>query len=173
MNLQTAVHLIEDGIEKSSNKQVWADLGAGDGLFTHALSTLLSNDSTIYAVDKDGSLLNSIHVRTLVILKKYRCDFVNDSWAIEPLSGVLMANSLHFVKDQEIFLTQIKKKLSHSGRLIIVEYEMEQSNSWVPYPIGFSQLSDLINRCGFRLLRKLREVPSVYDKRMIYSVVIE
>src|SRR5687767_14377816 len=99
MKSEVALSLIEEGIERTNSKQIWADLGAGNGVFTHALSTLLHDGSTLYAIDTNAKRMESIHAWQQVTLKKINADFIRDAWNTEPLDGILMANSLHFVKD--------------------------------------------------------------------------
>ena len=173
MKSEAVLQLIEEGIKRSNTKQIWADLGAGNGVFTHALSTLLPDGSTLYAVDMDAYRMESIRVWQQITLKRIQADFVGDAWKTEPLNGVLMANSLHFVKDKESFLRKLKGKLALDGKLLIIEYEMEKGNTWVPYPVGFKKLLEIIQQAGYASLKKLKEVPSVYDNRMMYSAVIE
>lgn len=173
MKHEVAKKLIEEGVEQANAKQVWADLGAGNGVFTYALSTLLQEGSTLYAIDMNASRMESIRVWQQVVLKKIQADFVQNGWTIEPLNGILMANALHFVKEKETFLKKVKEKLTPDGRLIIVEYEMDHGNTWVPHPVGFTRLRELANRSGFASVQKLKEVPSVYDGRMIYSMVAQ
>jgi trans-aconitate methyltransferase len=173
MKSEAAKNLIEPGLEQTQLKQTWADLGAGNGLFTHALSTMLPEGSTLYAIDTNASRMESIRAWQQIILKKIQADFVRDTWNTEPLHGVLMANSLHFVKQKEAFLMKLKERLVLNGRLLIVEYEMEKGNTWVPYPVGFNKLSEIILHSGFSSIKKLREVPSVYDNRMIYSALVQ
>ena len=173
MKPEVAKQLIEEGVERTPSKQIWADLGAGNGVFTHALSTLLPDGSTLYAVDMNYGRMESIRVWQQVVLKKIQADFIGDAWKTEPLTGVLMANSLHFVKEKESFLRKLKQKLIPEGKLLVIEYEMEKGNTWVPYPVGFKKLSEIVKQAGFSSIKKLKEVPSVYDNRMMYSVVIE
>lgn len=173
MKPEVAKQLIEAGVEQTHVKQIWADLGAGNGVFTHALSTLLHDGSTVYAVDKNFARMDSIRVWQQVVLKKIQADFTKDAWNTEPLNGILMANALHFVKDKEPFLKQLKEKLILDGRLIIVEYEMAKGNLWVPYPVGVNALSALVKRAGFTTIQKLKEIPSVYGNRMMYSVMVQ
>jgi trans-aconitate methyltransferase len=170
MKPEVAKQLIEDGVERTNEKQIWADLGAGNGVFTHALSTLLHDGSVLYAVDLNASRMDSIRVWQQIVLKKIHADFIGDGWNTDPLHGILMANALHFVKDKVSFLKKLKERLLPDGRLLIVEYEMERGNSWVPYPIPFSELSEALNRAGFLSITKLKEIPSVYDNRMMYSM---
>src|SRR5690348_658797 len=117
MKPEAALLLIEDGVERNHTKQIWADLGAGNGVFTHALSTLLHDGSILYAIDMNAARMESIKVWQQIVLKKVQADFVGDAWKIEPLHGVLMANSLHFVKDKELFLRKLKAKLIPGGKL--------------------------------------------------------
>ena len=172
MKPETALLLIEEGVERTGTQQIWADLGAGNGVFTRALSTQLHDGSTMYAVDTNVTRMASIRVWQQIVLKVIHADFTRDIWTTEPLDGILMANSLHFVKDKEAFLQKLRSRLKPGGRLMIVEYEMEKGNTWVPYPISFNKLSEIAMRVGFSTVKKLQEVPSVYDNRMIYSVVI-
>lgn len=172
MEVEVAQHLIQEGVESSSEKQTWADLGAGNGLFTRALSMLLPKGSTIYAVDSNRSSMNTIRVHPEIVLQKIHTDFVRENWSKDVHDGILMANALHFVKDKALFLKKLKEKLSPEGRLVIVEYEMEQGNAWVPYPIGFHKLLELARQSGFASVKKLKEVPSVYGNRMIYSAAV-
>jgi len=173
MKPKDALNLIEPGVERINTKQIWADLGAGNGIFTHALSRLLPAGSMIYAVDMNSTRMSSISLWEQVTLKIIQADFVSSAWNTEPLNGILMANALHFVKEKESFLKKLKERLTPGGRLLIVEYEMEKGNTWVPYPISFQKLSAIATSSDFSSVKKLIEVPSVYEGRMIYSAVIE
>jgi trans-aconitate methyltransferase len=172
MQLETAIRLIKGGIPQNKTQQVWADLGAGSGLFTRALSSLLAQGSTVHAVDKDAKVMTSLSVDPHVTLRKLKANFIDDELAIEPLDGMLMANALHFVPDKNLFLKRIIKKLRPRGRLVIIEYERHQPNPWVPHPITFEQLKKLGMDTGFTSVEKLEETPSVYGNGMIYSAVI-
>lgn len=114
MEIEVAIRLIEKGIERTASPQQWADLGAGEGLFTKALATQLSEGSTIYAIDKDVSSLNKIKFSSKeVVLKTMIKDFTKDSFDVEPLDGILMANSLHYVAEPIPFLNALKKKIKN------------------------------------------------------------
>ncbi len=53
---------------------------------------------------------------------------------------------------------------------ILVEYNIEQGNSAVPYPVSYRQWEDLARRCGFNQTRLLKTRPSRFLKE-IYSAV--
>ena len=60
-----------------------------------------------------------------------------------------MANSLHFQRDQPALLTQLAAYLRPTGRLLVVEYELEAPRGYVPYPVPFARLVDLAPGAGF------------------------
>lgn len=174
MELNVAVRLIKRGVDKNSEHKVWADLGSGKGLFTQALATLLSGNSKIYAVDKDGQPLQGIEPNNKdVTIEKIRKDFVYDDLGLEPLDGIIMANAFHFVEDKTALMTMMRKLLKPAGRIIFVEYDTDQSNPWVPYPISFLSLLDFAKANGIHDITKLDEEPSIYDHAEIYSAVLK
>jgi trans-aconitate methyltransferase len=173
MELSVAIGLIEQGVDKTFTPQVWADLGAGRGLFTRALADILPGGSTVYAIDKSAAALKEIEpLSPAVTLKKIQTDFVREEFAPEPPDGILMANALHFVENKIAFIKKIRKKLQPSGRLIIVEYDLPAANAWVPYPVHFTALEKLAKDTGFTNTLKLSETPSLYNRANIYSALL-
>lgn len=173
MELSAAINLIEKGVQNNSKPQVWADLGAGKGLFSSALSTMLNSGSVIYAVDLDRKALSNIKLNSPdVSLKTIHGDFTNIKLDTESLDGILMANSLHFVSDKTKLLKHFQSQLKTSGRFIIVEYDMSTSNQWVPFPISFHELKTFAESINLSIT-KIGEHPSVYNSSNIYSSVLE
>jgi trans-aconitate methyltransferase len=172
MEPETAIRLIKKAIVASDSPQQWADLGAGNGLFTQALATRLSPKSSILAVDRNESALKSIILQNPnVTLHLQSGDFTAVNLANE-YNGFLLANALHYIQNATVFLTKLKSGLSSSGRLVIVEYDRRESNPWVPYPVPFEKLKQVGHEAGFTSIKKLEEVPSVYDSVSIYSAVL-
>ena len=173
MELNTAVTLIKKGVGTSNASQVWADLGAGTGLFSIALSTLLPEGSTIYAIDKDRKAVEGIVIPSQGIeLKKIAMDFLNDPLETELLDGILMANALHFVHDKLSFFKKVKQILKPSAKIVIVEYDREKSNTWVPYPISYLSLERLSHDLGVESIDKIGSTPSKYHGANIYSALL-
>jgi ubiquinone/menaquinone biosynthesis C-methylase UbiE len=146
---------------------IYADFGAGGGAFTLALRELVGLDSTIYAVDKDRASLNELEsahrarfntTRNLILLKD---DFSLDQ-SMPLLDGILMANSLHFFKDKEKILRHARAYLKPNGALILVEYNVDVGNMWVPYPISFNVCRVLVKRAGFTEPKLLAKTPSSF-----------
>lgn len=155
----------------------WADLGAGSGAFTLALRELVGAEADIYAVDKDRARLNEL-------VHEYRVRF-GDSNRLHILAadfsraldlpapdGILMGNSLHFFKDKEKVLRHVRTFLKPNGLLLLVEYNVDRGNLWVPYPLSFETFRALAPRVGFSEPRLLAKHPSSF-LREFYSAVCQ
>ncbi len=71
-----------------------------------------------------------------------------------------MANALHFVRNKEPIVQIVSGYLKPSGRLILVEYNADRGNPWVPHPLSYSTWEALARRCGFASTRMIGRVPS-------------
>jgi trans-aconitate methyltransferase len=172
MELQEAITLIQTE-EIIRNKQTtWADLGCGSGLFTRALADLLYTRSSIFAVDKrissfqKNSFPNQVHVTTI------ETDFVRDILSLQNLDGILMANALHFVRNKKQFIEKLAPLFRADPVFLIVEYDTDIPNPWVPYPLSFVTLKKLFTELGFNTVKKINEKKSLYRSGKIYSVLI-
>jgi ubiquinone/menaquinone biosynthesis C-methylase UbiE len=173
MTLPDAINLIQQPDYRSGTPSTWVDLGCGTGLFTKALATLVAPGSVIYALDTNQTALNGLTDVGQVAIKTVCQDFVRSEWPVETLDGILMANSLHYVNDKPAFLKKAKQHLTDSGCFLIVEYDTDSANPWVPYPISYKALTQLFNEAGFSSVEKLRERPSVYGRANLYATLIK
>ena len=153
MDRADLVALLRDGIDERGGD--WADLGSGEGAFTYALSDLVGADAHITAVDKDGRALQGLAGDFEIRV----ADFTRGV-DLRGLDGVVMANSLHFVRDKEPVLHSVRAMLKPGGRLIMVEYDAERGNPWVPHPFTYATWEKLAARAGFVGTRFLHSVPS-------------
>ncbi len=151
----------------------WADLGCGSGTFTLALAGLLLPGSLLYAVDIDAAVLRRLPDEyNQVTIQKHLLDFEAQPLPFTQADGILMANSLHYVKDQYTFIQKAAALLQPGGRFLLIEYDTDKANTWVPYPLSFASLVTLFQRAGFAV-KKLREMPSAYNTAKLYSAVAE
>lgn len=162
MNHTDHVALLSKGVPKSGD--VWADLGAGSGAFTLALAELLGPNSTIFAVDKSSSDLRRLNRAVQqqfpqTHLQLLQADFTEEL-TLPPLDGIVMANSLHFLASKEPFLQKMRGWLKENGRFLLVEYNVDQGNRWVPYPISYPVWSRLAKQVGFQHTELLATRPS-------------
>jgi trans-aconitate methyltransferase len=171
MEREKIVELLKNGVDQNHQQQVWADLGAGSGAFTQALSSLLIEGSKIYAVDKDSRSLNIISVLSCIELIRLNSDFDQELRFDELLDGIILANSLHYIYDKTSLLKSLRSKLTTDGRVIVVEYDIAIGNRWVPFPITFDELGTLARNVGFHNVVKLGEIPSQYHRSM-YSALL-
>lgn len=153
---------------------VWADLGCGDGTFTRALAQLLAAGSVVHAVDLDNAALANMPAeRGGVKIVTHRADFMRQPWPFdERLDGILMANSLHYVREQEAFVRECGERLKDDGRFVIVEYDFERPNRWVPYPVSRRGLSALFGAAGYAAPVWLGTRASVYQRGEMYAAMI-
>lgn len=164
MNHQDHVALLRAGVTQPGG--VWADLGAGDGAFTLALAELLGPDATIYAVDRDSRALQRL-ARTLTArfptttLHTRTADFTRPL-DLPPLDGIVMANSLHYVQDKVPVLRHLRTYLQLHCPLIVVEYNTDRGNRWVPYPFSYATWQKLSRAAGFTKTTQLATRPSSF-----------
>ncbi|MFN8432566.1 MAG: methyltransferase domain-containing protein [Anaerolineales bacterium] len=153
----------------------WADLGAGSGAFTLALREVLGAVTTIHAVDKDKSSLEQLkrsyqaRFGGLENLQTQVGDF-SRSINLPPLDGIIAANSLHYFKDRVKVLEHIKTFLKPKGKLIVIEYNVDSGNPWVPYPFTFQTFAKLAKGAGYSEPRLLATHPSSF-LREFYSAL--
>ena len=174
MNHQDHVDLLKDGIPSPGG--VWADYGSGRGAFTLALVDLIGPSGIIYSIDKDSSALRQQEQAMLPRFTEVRpivhylhADFTRPI-DLPALDGVVMANALHFQRNKEPVLKRIRASLRTGGRFILVEYNVDRGNFWVPYPLSFRTWQNLAERVGFADTRLLATVPSHFLKE-VYSAL--
>ena len=169
MTLQQAISLIQEGVTEDT--RVWADLGAGSGTFTFALDSLLGFEGTIYAIDRKLAILREEVKRRYVRGKIHllETDFKKAASLLPKLDGILMANALHYVKDQVAFLQEVSSLLKDDGLLIVIEYDREDADRWVPHPVSFIDMQRLALKSGFGIPDEIGRIPSIYQGRELYA----
>lgn len=169
MNHTDHVNLIRQGVEAGG---IWADLGSGRGAFTLALADCLGTDGKIYSIDIDRRSLEVQKTRMAAEFPDNKVEFLQADFThpldLPKLDGVIMANSLHFVREKKPVLAQIHTLLKAEGRLVIVEYDTDKPNSYVPYPFSYETWEKLASDNGFSQTQQLATRPSSNMGR-IYS----
>lgn len=172
MNHDDHVRLIRDGIAGAGN--VWADLGSGGGAFTLALADLLGPGGHIYSIDTDARALReqreALQARFPAVTVDQRTADFTKPLDLPPLDGAVMANSLHFQRRKEPVLRLVRGMLKPGGRLVLVEYNADRGNWWVPYPLSYPTWEALAQANIFVETRLLTTQPSRF-LREIYSAL--
>ena len=175
MTHEEHVALLRDGVPAGAGG-AWADLGSGRGAFTLALADLLGPGGVIHSVDRDAAALRD-QARLMgerfphTVVHYHDADFTRPL-PLPRLDGLVIANALHYVAAPQPLLERLRDHLAPSGRVVLVEYDAERGNPWVPYPFTFAQWENLAERAGFRNTRLLSTVPSRWLGTM-YSAVSE
>ena len=172
MNHTDHVHLLHKGISEPGG--IWADLGSGSGAFTLALAELLGPTGRIYSVDKDSSVLRQQEQAMRQFAPAMNVIYITADFTrplnLPQLDGVVMANSLHFVRKKDDVLRHVASYLRPEGRLLLVEYNVDRGNVWVPYPFSYETWEVLARKNGFVETRLLEKRPSRFLNEM-YSAM--
>ena len=163
MDHRDHVALLREAVEPG---QTWGDMGAGTGSFTLALAELLGPGGRIVAVDRDADALlrnaeavttrfPAVELRTLVL------DFTRP-FDLPALDGLVTANSLHFVpRDRQVAVIRgLAAHLRPGGRFVVVEYDADRGNPWVPHPFSRRSWERLAATAGLAEPEHLGRVPS-------------
>ncbi len=172
MNHHDHVALLRDGI--SAPGGVWADFGSGSGAFTLALADLLGPDAEIYSLDLDQRALDRQRAEMRqrfprIALHALVADFTRPG-EFPPLDGLVMANSLHYQRDKDTVLQLVFSYLKPGAPFVLVEYNTDRGNHWVPYPLSYGTWTSLAARNGFTGIRLLASRPSRFLGE-IYSAI--
>jgi ubiquinone/menaquinone biosynthesis C-methylase UbiE len=151
----------------------WADVGCGTGVFTRALATLLPPGSVIHAMDVDRSSLRQVpasHAGTSIVT--HVGDMTRLPWPFGPVDGVLLANALHYVADPVGWLRDCRSMLARR-RLVVVEYDTDRGNAWVPYPLSRESLARVCVEAGYGRPDVLRMRRSIYQRAPLYAAIVD
>jgi ubiquinone/menaquinone biosynthesis C-methylase UbiE len=158
---------------KNPQPQLWLDLGSGTGLFTLALAGNLPAASKIIAIDKAEKALRKIPATiNNVAIQTMAADFVYDALDIKEVDGILMANSLHYVKDKDILLKKLISSMKTNGVFLIVEYDRQAGNQWVPYPLTIDAAKTLFKSLGYSDFHVLNKRLSLFGGYYMYVAII-
>jgi ubiquinone/menaquinone biosynthesis C-methylase UbiE len=172
MQHEDHVGLLRGGITEPGG--VWADLGSGAGAFTLAVADLIGPTGQIYSIDTDRRALReqeqAMRAHFPGVTVHYLVADLSQRQPLPLLDGVVMANSLHYQRKKEPVLELVQSYLKPGGRLILVEYNADHGNPWVPYPLSYPTWEALASKVGLLNTRLLAKVPSRFLREM-YSAV--
>ena len=164
MDHRDHVALIRGGVAAPGG--TWADIGAGEGAFTLALADVLGPGARIIAIDRDAGALvanaeamaqhfPATQVTTLVADLERPLD-------LPDLDGLVAANSIHFVPRarQVAAIRSLAAHLRPGAPFIVVEYDADRGNPWVPHPLSISCWERLAAEAGLEGTTEIGRVPS-------------
>lgn len=174
MNDDEATGLLRAAIP-SADGEVWADLGAGTGVFTRALAALVGADAKVIAVDRDAGALEAIRAWAARATDTPAVDTIEADIArdlsLPRLHGAVMANVLHFIPEAAGVLSRVASVLEPGGRVVVIEYEGRRPSRWVPYPVSAARLEELAAAAGLAPPRVVATRPSAYGGELYVAVI--
>jgi SAM-dependent methyltransferase len=144
----------------------WADIGAGEGAFTLALADLLGPGGRIVAVDRDARALRAneaaVRARFPGVSHATLTADLTGPLDLPVLDGLVAANSLHYVpRDRQVaVIGALAAHLRPGGRFVVVEYDADSGNPWVPHPFSYPSWERLAGAAGLTATRRIGRVPS-------------
>lgn len=166
------VNLLRSGIPNRGG--IWADFGSGTGAFTLALAELIQPEGKILSIDKERTALrrqaDSMKARFPAVKVEYiQADYTRPL-DLPPLDGIVAANTLHFLRHKGQVLSLFVRYLKSMGSMVLVEYNVDRGNIWVPYPFSYPVWEQMAQKSGFRQTRLLATRPSHFLHE-IYSAL--
>ena len=164
MDHRDHVALIRGGVPAPGG--TWADIGAGEGAFTLALADVLGPGARIVAVDRDaGALRANAEAMARRFPATALTTLVADlerPLALPGLDGLVAANSLHFVPRarQVATVRSLAARLRPGAPFIVVEYDADRGNPWVPHPFSMRGWERLAAEAGLEGSTEIGRVPS-------------
>ncbi|MGH2633526.1 MAG: class I SAM-dependent methyltransferase, partial [Tepidiformaceae bacterium] len=118
----------------------------------------------IHAIDRDERALRRNERAMLERFPEttlhYRVADFRRPLELPGLAGIVMANSLHFQRDQAAVVGLLRGYLAPQGRLLVVEYNIARANFAVPHPVPFSRWDAFARGAGFGHTELLMRRPS-------------
>lgn len=158
------VDLIQNGV--TPPRGTWADFGSGRGAFTLALADVLGKAGEIHSIDRDRGKLETQKRRMAQRFPEVKVHYLvadyREPLELPALEGIVIANALHFQEEKGPVLALLHQYLRPSGTLILIEYNADHGNHWVPHPLSFPSWKKLAAKYGFQDTQLLETKPSSF-----------
>jgi hypothetical protein len=123
-------------------------------------------------MDRDASAIRAMPSAIgRVTIRIHVGDFTVPPWPFTSLDGVLLANSLHYIPEPVGFVRHAAASMGHP-RFVVVEYDTDNSNRWIPYPLSRKSLTRVFNEVGLTSPRLLGTRRSALRRGLLYAVAI-
>ena len=136
-----------EALDLSTGARV-ADLGAGDGYFTFALTDAVGAGGRVYAVEVDVEVVEGLHASVAargynnveVVLADYDDPGLPDGG----IDAVFLCNVYHHIDDRVEYFSALRRDLAPGGRVAIVELSDTPPLRWLSPPGHSTDLDTLV-----------------------------
>ena len=137
--------------------QIIADLGSGSGLFTRPLARQVGPEGVVYAVDIDQDLLSHIEEsarsQNLSNIKAVPASEY-DPRIPEKVDLVLLCDTLHQIKNPDVYIRDLTRYMKLSGRVAIIDYEKNWPDRFETVKYTTKDLDRWMKVAGYNLTEK-------------------
>ncbi len=147
---------------------VVADLGAGTGYFISHLSQSVGADGTVYAVEVEPTMVEHLRTRAeeagLDNVVPVLASLDNARLPVRHVDLILIVDTFHHLDDREVYFTRLKRSLTASGRIAIVDWKKQELPEGPPPPhkIARNQVVHEMLAADFKLAAEFRFLPYQY-----------
>lgn len=145
--------------------QTICDLGCGNGFYTLKLARLVGDTGRILAVDIQQEMLRLLGNRAknarLKNIEPILGTLIDPRLPDEQLDLVLLVDVYHELSHPEHVLQAIRKSLKPTGRMVLVEFRLEDPNVPIKllHKMSKAQILKEIPPNGFKLVEQFDELP--------------
>lgn len=146
--------LVDIGLGPGS---IFVDIGCGDGFFTIPAARLVGKGGKVYGLDIDGEAIVRLREKAFkegLENLSSTVGYAEDTVSCESCADIVFFGiDLHDFKDPLKVLSNAKRMLKPSGRLIDLDWKKEPMELGPPFEIRFSEeeASRLIEDAGFKI----------------------
>ncbi|HYG75072.1 MAG TPA: methyltransferase domain-containing protein [Planctomycetota bacterium] len=145
--------------------QLICDLGSGNGFYTLKLAPLVGKEGKLLAVEIQKEMLDMLQKRAAVAeITNVEC-ILGTLWDPKLPEGkldmVLMVDVYHELSHPEHILAAVRKSLKPDGRMVLVEFRMEDPKVPIKllHKMSKAQIMKEIPPNGFKLVEEYDELP--------------
>ncbi len=132
--LKPEVTLKNIGLQEN---HVLCDIGAGSGVFTLPAARITKN--TVYALEINEDMLSIIREKAkqegITNIEAVKVE--NDNFDINSgtVDIAILVTVLHEIKNKSVFLTEIKRTLSSTGKIAVIEFHKHTTQMEPPFEL--------------------------------------
>ena len=145
--------------------QAICDLGCGNGFYTLRLAELTGEQGIVYGVDIQREMLEMLAERAkdrrIANIRPILSTTVDPKLPAESIDLMLLVDVYHELSNPEEMLKAIRASLRPTGRLVLVEFRLEDPNVPIKllHKMSKEQVLAELSPNGFRLVEQFDKLP--------------